>query len=188
MKFPPRLSVEDLVVGCPQAQTGSLPGRLFLIFPQFKTGEILGYRELPSETDDRPFTSPLLQRLDEFGAALAPYTDIDENGLKEIVVGTPGDSDNGVQSGAIYILFLRRRRHHGPVFNFLRFILLVTLFSWCGLTSCILGIAYFFWYYRRRPDIAEIIVKESGFKIHPEKSRPKYIKNPNAQYVTEYTI
>eukprot|EP01038_Epipyxis_sp_PR26KG_P006692 gene6692-9177_t len=156
-----RQSIPDIIMGCPQSGTGS------------GNGELLNYRILPSETDAYPI-GPLLKPLDLFGHSMAGFQDLDENGLNEVLVGAPGDRDNGIQSGAVYILFLRRRRFHPPVPDFIRYVLILTLPPFfCCLLSCG-GILYFLWVFRRKPDPIEKIVKDSGLEINPNRKRPKY--------------
>jgi hypothetical protein len=48
-----------------------------------------------------------LQAVDAFGSALAPLGDLNGDGVPDLAVAAPGDSDGGIGRGAIWILFLR---------------------------------------------------------------------------------
>jgi hypothetical protein len=168
---------------------------MFLMFLS-TLGELEGYTVIPALTDEEgqggghnsgPRVAPPLKRTDQFAQALAAYQDIDKNGIREIVVGAPGDDNDGqrLNAGAIYIIFLRRRRHFYIPFDFVRFILLVTLPTGCCCCSCVWGVIYFFWYFRRRPDEVEIIVKKSGYEM--KKERQRYQKANTQIYADNYT-
>lgn len=182
---PPRLPVPDLVIGCPQGNSGVLPGRLFLAFLN-SMGAMMNYRALPAESD--AVVGPQLRPVDQFGRALARYYDVDSNGLDEIIVGAPGDDEGGLSAGAVYIVFLRRRRYHGPRFPFIRFIVLVTVLPAFCAACMIASLMWFLWRFRRMPDQAEIIVKESGMTVDPKRKRPKFVKMNNQVYAEEYTL
>jgi hypothetical protein len=143
-------------------------------------------RAIPALSDED--VGPPLKPLDQFGSGVAGYWDVDGNGLTELIVGAPGDDEGGSSAGAVYIVFLRRRRYHGPVFNYVRFFLIVTLIPafCCGMA--ILGVMYFLWYFRRLPDEVEIIVKQAGLEINPHKKRARYLKKENQVYAEEYTL
>lgn len=196
---PPRPSVPDFITGCPQSNTGNLAGRFFLMFlsPQ---GEMEGFTNIPAETDlegqgggknSGPRVAPPLNRVDQFGRSLAGYVDLDKNGLREILVGAPGNDvilPNGTVSndaGAVYIMFLRRRRHFYTPFDIVSYVLMIALPLFCFCCSCVSGTIYFFYYFRRRPDEVEIIVKKSGYEMKRERQR--YQKANNQIYADNYT-
>ena len=124
-----RKSIPDLVVGCPQTQTGTLPGRMFFYFLG-AAGNMLGFTKVPSDKDvEREIFLP--QGLsDYFGQSLAAMPDWDQNGIKEIAVGAPGvlivdliqeqfisyffDDDGGTRFGQIHELIgaLLSFHHH----------------------------------------------------------------------------
>lgn len=178
-------SIPDIVMGCPQRQSEGGAGRLFFVYLT-KAGQIAGYTVLPAPSD-RSVIGQYLSPYDLFGQSLATYPDMDSNGMKEIVVGAPGDDGNGVDSGAVYIIYPRRRRHHWIPYDYLTYILLVTLIPgiWCLLCCC--GIIYFFWHFRRVPDDAEIIVKRSGMKVGAPRTRTRYTKKSGQVHTEQYT-
>lgn len=125
---------------------------------------------MPDAKDIQRHVAPMLSFHDRFGASVAGYQDIDGNGLREILVGAPGDHGN---DGALYLLFPRRRRFHPPIPDFLRYILTIVLPISCCVCSCVSGVAFFFWYFRRKPDEVEIAVKKAGVEITKERKRKK---------------
>lgn len=179
-----RKSVPDIIMGCSQSLSSGLPGRMMFVYLS-NYGDVEGYTVIPALTDE--IVGPQLNAYDQFAQSLHPYYDVDKNGLSEILVGSPGNDDTGIDAGAIYVLFPRRRRYHYPPFDFLTFILLVTLIPGILCSMCIMGVIYFCWYFRRIPDEVEIIVKNSGLKIDPTKPRNKYQGKPNTVYCDEYT-
>lgn len=186
VKDPPRPSVKDIIMGCPQSNSGAYPGRFMLLFLT-TWGAMAGYTVLPADTDEG--VAPQLDLLDQFGQSLAGYWDIDGNGLKEVLVGAPGDQNsNSTSVGAFYIVYLRRRRYHAPRFPFVRFISLVTILPWFCMTCICTSVAYFFWHFRRLPDVVETIVKDSGMEYDPKKPRKKYVKKAGQVYCDEYTL
>jgi hypothetical protein len=88
-------------------------------------------------------------------------------------VGAPGSLDTGPDSGAIYILYFRRRRWHAFWTD--------TRAYWCAIIippslltfGICVGIAWFFWTYRRKPDEIEILVLKSGVKVEKKRKRKK---------------
>jgi hypothetical protein len=181
-----RPSIPDLVVGCPQSQSNGLPGRLMFVYLNVDGG-LAGYTFIPSLTDSFERVGLQLHPYDQFAKSLDAYIDIDRNGLKEIIVGAPGDDRCGENAGAIYIIFPRRRRFHAVPYDWLALYLLVTIIPCCCCSSLCGGIIFFFWYFRRIPDEVEIIVKESGLEIDPRKNRPKYKKQLNQVHCDTYT-
>lgn len=196
---PPRPSVPDIISGCPQSATGTLPGHFFLMFLT-PLGEMAGFTDIPAYTDlegqgggknSGPRVAPPLNPGDAFAESLAGYMDLDGNGLREILVGSPGhdvDLGNGTaitNAGGVYIMFLRRRRYHWIPFDIISFVLMIAIPCTCFLFSCIAGIIYFFWYFRRRPDEVEVIVKKSGYEM--KKERQRYQKANNQIYADNYT-
>lgn len=144
--------ITDIVVGCPSPETGVGTGKMFLLFGNQEGGQ-QGYRQLPGTTDTSRGIGPQLVAKDKFGASLAGYQDLDHNGIREVVVGSPGhDSD----TGALYILFMRRRRFHSPVPDTFLYYFKIIFPLFCCFLCCCGSCCYFFWYFRRRPDEVEV--------------------------------
>lgn len=181
-KKPSRDPIDDYILGCPQTNAGNKPGHIFLMMLD-TDGELAGFTEIPAATDKG--IGPPLKALDRFGQSVAGYWDIDDNNFPEILVGAPGDDDGDQDSGAIYILFIRSRRHHPPDFPLLEFVLMITLPTCCFCTTVIVGTAYFFYYFRRKPDEVELIVNKAGFEL--AKKRVPYQKTSKV-YCDEYTV
>lgn len=168
--------IPDLLVGCPQGNAGILPGRAFVWF-MTKGGGNQGYINLPNDKDKAAYIAPDLKPKDQYGSSLAPYQDVDRNSIKEIVVGAPGDHDNGYNTGALYILFLRRRRFHPYMFDWRAYYcgIFIPIGVYC--VFCWGGIRFFFWYYRRKPDEIELMVKASDIEItKTRKTRQNKVK------------
>ena len=167
-----RVSVPDLVVGCPQTNTGSLPGRMFFYFLN-AAGNMVSFTKIPSDKDVERSIFPPMGETDHLGQSLAAMPDWDNNGLREVAVGAPGSLDTGPDSGAIYILYFRRRRWHAFWTD--------TRAYWCAIIippslltfGICVGIAWFFWTYRRKPDEIEILVLKSGVKVEKKRKRKK---------------
>lgn len=165
VKTPSRHSIDDIVIGCPQGNVDGAPGRIFLIFLN-ENGLMRDYTEIPGRTDAG--IAPTLSAADQFGSALASVADMDGTGIRGIAVGAPGD---GHSSGAVYLIFLRRRRYHRKIFSLLLYLLPIVIPAFVGCCICCLLIAYFFWYFRRRPDEIEIIVKKAGLERSRQRRR-----------------
>lgn len=181
-KKPSRDPIDDYILGCPQTLAGNRPGHIFLMMLD-EDGELAGFTEIPADTDKG--IGPPLQSVDRFGQSLAGYWDIDDNNFPEIIVGAPGDDDGSIDSGAVYILFIRSRRHHPPDFPLVAFVLMISLPICCFCTTLIGGTAYFFYYYRRKPDEVELIVTKAGYEL--AKKRVPYQKTATV-YCDEYTV
>lgn len=54
------------------------------------------------------FKEEPLQEGDHFGSSIASLGDINGDGVKDIAVGAPGDSEDGLRKGAIYILLMKK--------------------------------------------------------------------------------
>lgn len=141
-----------MVVGCPSPTTGSGTGKIYLVFER-SDGSQQGYREIPSITDTPRGIGPKLIAKDKFGASLAGYQDLDHNGIREVIVGSPGHNQD---TGALYILFLRRRQFHPPVPDTFMYYFKIFFPLYCLFMCCCGSCCYFFWYFRRRPDEVEV--------------------------------
>ena len=81
----------------------------------------------------------------------------------------------GFDSGAVYLLFPRRRRFHPPTFDTVRFALIVFFPTFFCFSLLCYGIGYFFWRYRRLPDPIEKMVLESGLEIGKGRGKKVYV-------------
>ena len=81
------------------------------------------------------------------------FQDLDGNGLKEVVVGSPGYNES---AGAVYILFMRRRRFHPPIPDVFLYYFKILFPIFCIISCCCGSCGYFFWYFRRKPDEIEV--------------------------------
>jgi len=118
---------------------------------------------------------------------LAGLQDLDKNGIREIAIGAPGDNEGGLtpSSGSVYIFFLKRKRFHGYIPSFIRYVLSIALpFAMLTLICCTCT-GFFFWYFRRKADIVETIVKKSGMEIAENRVREKKVFNSKV-YVDSY--
>ena len=59
------------------------------------------YTIFPAAQNSVKYLTPYLSKLGLFGASLTGFQDLDNNGLREIVVGSPGDDSAGENSGEI---------------------------------------------------------------------------------------
>jgi hypothetical protein len=177
--YPDRKPLNDLIMGCPQTEAGVGTGRIFLIFLS-SLGAAQAYREIPSDTDIG--IAPNFASQDKVGHSLAAYMDLDGNGIKEIVVGAPGTSTNGTESGAIYIFYLRRRRWHAFVPDTRAWLCSIIIPPGLFVFFCISGIIYFFYKFRRKPDKIELMVMKAGVEVGEDKiKKKKKKKNKNKE-------
>ena len=177
--------IPDVIVGCPQANAGVLPGRAFIYFMS-KDGSNVGYALLPNTSDTLDGIAPTLKPKDQFGSSIAPYQDLDGNGIREIFFGAPGDHDAGYNTGALYVFFLRRKRFHPPKFDYRTYYcsIFIPIGIYCFL--CWGGIKFFFWYFRRKPDEIEIMVKNSNIEITKTRKEHTRVKYDNKVHVDGY--
>lgn len=160
-----RASVVDLVVGCPQTDSAADPGRLFFLYLA-TNGAQQGHTLLPAATDRG--IAPQLQTHEHLGASLAALQDLDNNGMQEVAAGAPGDVDGGKDSGAVFVLYFRRRRWHSFVPDTRSWLALIIIPPSIAVVFCIAAIAYFCWTYRRKPDEIEVMVIKAGVEIGGE--------------------
>ena len=158
-KRPP---VVDLIVGCPQTNTQKGTGRLMMYFLSPKS-TIEAYRVLPSDSDAG--VAPNFNPRAHVGTSLASIQDLDKNGLQEIVAGAPGDDEAGVDSGAIYVFFFRRRRWHLFIPDTRSWLAKIIVPPSIAVFFCCCSIVYFFVRFRRKPDEIELMVRAAGVEI-----------------------
>ena len=69
---------------------------------------------MPASTD--AVVGPQLQPKDQFGWALSGYRDVDRNGIREILVGAPGDDEVGDADSYCPIIINPTLTVHGIIF------------------------------------------------------------------------
>ena len=124
---------------------------------------VKGYRLLPSATDIG--VAPKFRPRAQVGASMVSIQDLDDNGLREIVVGAPGDDESGSYSGAIYVFYFRRRRWHPFVPDTRSWLCKIIIPPSIAAFFCILSIIYCCYKFRRKPDEIELMVKAAGVEI-----------------------
>jgi hypothetical protein len=95
--------IPDLAVGSPyDDENGTDRGALWILFLD-NTGKTKSAIKL---ADGLNGFSGSLNDSDHFGSAVAPLGDMNGDGVPDVVVGAPGDNDNGTDRGALWVLFL----------------------------------------------------------------------------------
>lgn len=166
-KRPP---VNDLIIGCPQTNTEVETGRVFILFLTDKA-RMKGYTLLPSATDFG--IAPVFRPRAHVGASMAAIQDLDNNGLKEIAVGAPGDDENGKDAGALYVFYFRRRRWHPFVPDTRSWLCSIIIPPSIAVFAAIVSIIYCCWRFRRKPDEIELMVKAAGVDIGADPQKKK---------------
>ncbi len=172
--YPDRIELNDLIVGCPQTSSGTMTGRIFIMYLTHQ-GRQQAHTVLPGSTDTPRGIGPGGQfgDTDAVGHSLVAMPDYDNNGIKEIAVGAPGTSENGTSSGAIYIWYLRRRRWHSFIPDTRAWLCSIIIPPSLFVFFCFASIIYFFYHFRRKPDKIEMMVKEAGVEVETSGNKKK---------------
>lgn len=95
---------QDIAVGAPGDDDGGTDrGAVWLLF----LNKDATVRDALKLSDADPGFQGNLDDGDFFGSALGFSSDLDDNGLPELLVGTPDDDDGGVSTGAAYVVFFQ---------------------------------------------------------------------------------
>src|SRR3989344_5355455 len=96
--------ITDLAVGAYHDDDGGInTGAIYILFLN-KDGTVKSSQKI-SDTEGN---FGVIKANDSFGVSVANIGDFDGDGVTDLVVGAYGDSDDGFETGAIYILFLNK--------------------------------------------------------------------------------
>lgn len=98
--------VTDLGAGAPNDDDGSDNAGAIWVLMMETSGRVAGWQQV---SDDAGGFGGNLDAGDHFGAAIAGIGNLDNNKLKDLAVGAPGDDSGGAERGAVWILFMGRR-------------------------------------------------------------------------------
>jgi hypothetical protein len=97
--------IPDLAVGSPDDdESGNDRGAVWILFMDNK-GRVKNRVKITAGVSG---FAGSLNDSDHFGSAVASPGDLDGDGIPDLVVGAPGDDDNGPDRGALWVLFLNR--------------------------------------------------------------------------------
>ena len=95
--------VEDLAVGANQDNTGGTSrGAVYVLFMN-SNGTVKSNQKIADNTGGFNVT---LTNGDRFGVSIADVGDLDNDGVKDLVVGANADDSGGTGRGAVYVLFM----------------------------------------------------------------------------------
>ncbi len=97
--------VRDLAIGAPNDDDGSDNAGAVWILTMQSDGRVDGWQKISKDAGG--FDGDL-DAGNQFGAAIAGMADLDNDGIPDLAVGTPGDGDGGTDQGAVWILFMDR--------------------------------------------------------------------------------
>lgn len=107
--------ITDLAVGAPLVNDGGIrdidTGAVWILFMNMD-GTVKSHKKISGDADrfidriDRLATGELLTTGNLFGRSLANMGDLNEDGVTDLAVGAPGDDDDGLDRGAIWVLYL----------------------------------------------------------------------------------
>lgn len=95
--------IDDIVVGAPLSNGGSLQGAIWFLYLD-ANGQVIGERRLSDTTVG--FQS--LSNGDRFGSSISNIGDVDGNGYDDIAVGTPYQNNSTTNNGSVYIILLEK--------------------------------------------------------------------------------
>jgi hypothetical protein len=97
--------ITDLAAGAPNDDEGASNAGAVWILLMGADGRVDDWQKIADSTGG---FNGNLNADDQFGAAIAGIGDLDNNGIPDLAVGTPGDDDGGTDQGAVWILFMNR--------------------------------------------------------------------------------
>jgi hypothetical protein len=97
--------IRDLAVGAPNDDDGSDNAGAVWILMMRTDGRVDGWQKISKDAGG--FNGDL-NAGDNFGAAIAGMGNLDNDGVPDLAVGTPGSDDGGTDQGAVWILFMER--------------------------------------------------------------------------------
>jgi len=95
--------ITDLAVGAPNDDEGASNAGAVWILMMGTDGRVGDWQKIAQDTGG---FNGNLDADDQFGAAITGIDDLDNNGVPDLAVGTPGDDDGGPDRGAAWILFM----------------------------------------------------------------------------------
>ncbi len=95
--------IPDLAVGAPNDDDGAANAGAIWILIMKTDGRVDAWQKVSDEAGD---FNGNLEADDHFGAAIAGIGNINNSGLADLAVGTPGDDDGDTDQGAVWILFM----------------------------------------------------------------------------------
>lgn len=98
-----RDGVTDIAVGAPGDDDGGTDRGAVWILNLDATGQVLNQQKISALAGNLNVT---LHDGDQFGASVTAIGDLDGDGVTDLAVGAPGDSDGGTGRGAIWILLM----------------------------------------------------------------------------------
>ena len=108
---------------------------------------------------------PPLSPGDQFGNSVALYIDVDGNGIRDYMVGAPGDdSSDGTNTGAVYLIFMDRQRYKKPIIDLTLFYVLVSVIPGTCCLCCVAGIIVFCVVFRHVESEEEKFARQAGLK------------------------
>lgn len=97
--------ITELAVGAPNDDEGASNTGAVWILAMDTDGRVSDWQKIAQDTGG---FNGNLDSGDQFGAAVTGIDDLDNNGVPDLAVGTPGDDDAGTDRGAVWVLFMDR--------------------------------------------------------------------------------
>lgn len=98
-------AIVDIAVGAPGDDDGVLGhGAVWILFLR-QDGTVASEQKISAKEGG---LEAILSGDDRFGEAVANAGDIDHDGIIDLAVGAPGDDDGAVDSGAVWLLYMKR--------------------------------------------------------------------------------